>query len=164
MILRHQTRHVHKTICEHVRTSLDTLGWFDNPPFGATPVTFMEIQPEENGMAPEPNTVAVTLGDETPIIEAEMGAGLVEQTVDLFIDVYGEDLSTSVALSSDVRDALTWLETPLLDYTSDPDGTDSGAMLCFDDVFVDTPPAAVGRVDKRAWRVVNAQVRVEFLH
>ncbi len=162
-MIRFQDRHAHKTVCEALKARLVALDWIgETPPFGATSVTFMEKQPEEHGLKLEPNTVAVTFGNEDPFTEAEIGL-LTSSKIDFFIDVYGESESTAKSIAADVRDYFSHRELQMRDYTSNPEGDLVDVQLCFEDVFIDIPPASVGRADKMFFRVVQGSVELQFL-
>lgn len=155
--MRFRQRHVHKTLCDHVKSGLTTKGWVTPPVnFGVTPVTFVEAVPELGGTAIPRNTVAITLGDEPEDKDEELGGGLISCDFVLFVDIFGEDASTAVSIASDVKDLLKYQILPVRDYTSNPSGLVTTATLELEDVMIETPPLATSNVDKRFWRVVKA--------
>ena len=163
--MRHLTRHAHQTLCATVKTALIATGWIPTAPvttaiFGATPVTFMEIDPQTAGLKIALNTVAVTLGPRNATEEAELG-GLVSTSYILFVDVYGEAWSVTAALVDDIIEAIQYLRTPVLDYTSGT-GVESTYYIELDEMQEDEPPAA-GSGDRRYWRVVSGVVTVFYL-
>jgi len=161
-VIRHQQRHVHQTIYQHVRAALGLAGWMGGtPPFNAVPVTMLDIQPIEGGVVPALNCVAVTMGEERPFMDLEMGAGLTGGSIDFYCDVFGQDLSTAVAICDDIRDAMDVI-IPLRDYTHLVTGVPVDALIEFEEVGVDVPPTA-GQVDQRTWRVVAGVAVCEFI-
>lgn len=161
--LRFRQRHVHKTCVDYIRTGLDTLGWV-NPPvnFGTRAVSFVEIQPDEAGVPVQPNTVAVTIGNEPEDLAEELGAGLTSCEYVLFVDVYGIDQSVAVSIASDIKDLLKNTIIGLLDYTSNATGDATTAEIEFDSVVIDKPIVAATGPDKRYWRIVKAIARLYF--
>jgi hypothetical protein len=155
--MRFRQRHVHKTLVDYVTAQLTTKGWVDDPVnFGVTPVTFLTAIPEFGGQAVAKNTVAISLGDEPMDRDEELGGGLISCDFVLFVDIFGEDASTAVSIASDVKDSLKYQILPVKDYTSNPAGDVTTAVLELEDVVIETPPVATSNVDKRFWRVVKA--------
>lgn len=160
--MRHRQRHLHKTLCEHVRGLLDAGGWFGpNVPFGAAPAVLQEMAPDDLTTMPAPDTVAVSMGTEAGVDDEEIGGGLLSCRTEFYVDVFGQDLSTAVALSSDVRDGLSRATVPLLDFSTNPAGDPTGGLIEFDEVAIDIPPVA-SQLDKRCWRVVTGGATVFF--
>lgn len=106
--LRHTARHVQQTVNDHVETVLTDLGWIgQDPPFGATPVTFQTVRPNEEELKSlVANTVAVSFGNEPDDKEEEIGGGLVSVDFPFFVDVYAEKEAIALAIASDVKDHL----------------------------------------------------------
>lgn len=157
--MRHPTRHAHKTLADHVKSQLKTLGWITPPiNYGSTPVTFMELAPARSGTPISPNTVGVSLGDSSPLVEAELGGGLLRTTVALFVDVYAQDWSTAAAICDDVALILTNLRLAINDYSLDPVEA-SSAYMEIDEVDIDEPPAAV-ELERQHWMVVTADLEL----
>lgn len=155
--MRHRQRHLHKTVVEHVRAALDDLSWFHNPaPFGTTPVTLMEYEPQQAGETPKHNTVSVSIGDEGEDEVYELGGGMHSCRYVVFVDVYGTNEPIGVAISGDVKDALTEQVIPLRDFTTDPAGVVTDAQIEFESVLVESIPTATSTLDKRSWRAVKA--------
>lgn len=176
--LRHVSRHVHKTLADLVIAQLKTLGWGDaslpatdpvntQVNFGATPCTYMTVQPAAAGTELKPNMVSITLGEEPPAADQEMGSERGALDYPLFVDVYGEDLAVTNAILDDVRHTiLDNLVTPVLNQTAQPP-TDSGLVITIDRETISkrVPTVATGASDqlKRNWRVVVATANVDNL-
>lgn len=155
--MRHRQRHVHKTILEHLRTALDDGDWLgDQVPYGATPVTLIDYEPQQAGVTPAPNTVAVSIGDQGDDEPEEMGGGLLSCDYALFVDIYGENEPIGVAIADDIKAALSGQIITLRDYTSDADGDEVDAKIEFEFVTVERFDVATTTVDKRTWRAVKA--------
>lgn len=165
-MIRHKQRHIHGTIVNFVTDCLQRDGWTsDTPPFGATPVTILDYQPEEAGEPIAPNTVAITLGDQGTDDENELGGrygGLLSVEIPLFIDVYGEKASIALAIASDLKDRIRWANLPLVDQTNGQ--LVDGMLIEIDPVM---GPEAPGFSDqagalKRNWRVLRARTTTYF--
>lgn len=167
MSLRFRVRHVHKTVADFIEAELTALGWV-NPPvnFGTLPVTFLEFQPDEAGKPITANTVAITLGDEGPALDEELGDGLRQLEYPLFVDVYGANQSIAASIASDVKDILEDRYFAVRDFTASPVGvpTSEQIELDKDDLTVERPGASMGAADfRRYWRVVKSTVRVHYV-
>lgn len=165
MTLRFRPRHVHKTIADHIEAELVDLGWVNTPVnFGTTPVTFREFEPDEPTLI-DVNTVAITLGDELPDAELELGGRLLETKFVLFVDVYAANHSIARSICSDVKNVICDLPLTLLDYTTDDDGVATAERIFIprDSVLVERPDGTADAKDyRRTWRVVKATVEVTF--
>lgn len=168
-LIRHKQRHIHRTLVDMVRGVLVDGGWV-NPPviFGATSVTIVDVQPEERGLDVAVNTVAITMGDEGPQDDEELGAssgGLVSVQIPVFIDIYGEQQAISTAIASDIKDAFTNRTITLLDWSQNPPTPVDGVQIELTDVAgPERPQAAVGITGfKRHWRVVKAMTTTYYL-
>lgn len=174
--LRFRYRHVHATLYTHLRTQLIALGWGDsslqagdpanaNINFGVAPMTFRDFQPDEAGIRLDPMTVAVTLGDEPPREDMELGAGLAKVPYPLYVDVYGDRQATAQAVASDVKDILEDLFIPIKDFTTSPPVATDGVIEIFhEDIASGRPPASLMSTDiKRYWRTVMATAHAEYL-
>lgn len=159
--MRHRARHLHRTILNYVREELELLSWIteDRAPFGATPVTLIDYEPVEAGKTPAYNTVAVSLGDQTAEEEEELG-GMTSVAWAVFVDIYPDSEPIGIAIAEDIRDCLNNLVIPLLDFTYEADGTDSGQQIVFEDTLVEVVPTATTTIDKRSWRSVKTTARV----
>jgi hypothetical protein len=109
--LRHASRHVHATIAKHVKAGLTELNWTDPAltPLGASAVRFQTtsaLQGGRPGAGVSPGLVSITLGNEAPPSEEEMGGPLHLQEYPIFIDVFMETEGECTALACDVRDIL----------------------------------------------------------
>lgn len=159
--MRHRQRHLHKTIVEHIRTELDD--WITTPGlFGGPIVTLLDYEPQEAGETPAYNTVSVSIGDQLEDKEEELGGGLYTCVYAVFIDIYPTNESVGVALADDIKVALTERVIPLLDYSTDPDGTESDEVIEFEQVMVEILPTATTTLDKRSWRCVKATAVAYF--
>jgi hypothetical protein len=166
-------RHVHRTISAFVEEKMITLGWprpaSSGPQptvnFGATPVTYQEIQPDENNVAIASNTVAITPGDESDDVLGELGGGFWEVTIPFFFDVYGDDQSISKSIAADIKSLLTrGTCLPLYDWTSGTPTAVTGSYIEFEFVIgPERPPAAQQATDfRRFWSVVKAEAHVYY--
>lgn len=169
MSLRFRARHVHKTLADHLEAELASLGWVDPPVnFETLPITFLEYQPEDAGREIKPNTVAITLGDESGDEPQELGAssgGLWAVEYPVFVDIYGANASLAISIASDVKDVLGDLSLNVRDFVADPLGVETPDRLWVEreTVAVERPPASLGSPDLRKyWRVVKAVVTVRF--
>lgn len=161
--MRHRQRHVHKTILEYLRAQLDDGDWFGDPaPYGATPVTLIDYEPQEAGHTPELNTVAVSMGYQGEDLPEEMGGGLHRCEYAVFFDVYGESEPIAVSIADDIKQAINGNIISLLNYTTEAEGEATDAQIEFEDIEVDKPPVATTTLDKRSWRVVKATACVYF--
>jgi len=108
--LRHSTRHIHHTVVEYIREQLRELKWMTEgqTPFGATPVEIITAHPKEweTTARLEAGTVAITLGDESMPDLEESGGPLYSMDVPIFIDVFSDNESITLALALDIRDIL----------------------------------------------------------
>jgi hypothetical protein len=156
--MRFVTRHTHQTLVDHVTAALTTDGWVTGTiNFGARPVTIQSIAPKLPH-AVSPNTVAISLDHAGPEQEAEVGGGLRSRSWNLFVDVFGEDWSTTAAIADDVFRALSGLRLPVHDYAL---GVDTANLIEIDDMHIDEPPAA-GAIDHSSWRVVTGAIEVFY--
>lgn len=162
-MIRHKQRHIHRTLVEEVTTALTAGGWVNQPTiFGAISATILDTMPDERGQDVNPNTVAVSMGDEGPQDDEELGAeqgGLVSVTIPVYVDVYGENQTISIALASDVKDALYARRVLALRDWSQPGAPAvEGTYIALEDIAgPERPQAASGIAGfKRHWRVVKA--------
>lgn len=161
--MRHRQRHVHATIVQHVREILDAAGWISDPVnFGTTPVTLIDYEPQQAGVTPAFNTVAVSIGDQSQDNVMELGGGLHECRYALFIDIYPIQESIGIAIADDLKAELTDQLIPLKDFTLDPLGVEVESQIEFDAVIVEVVPSAATTLDKRSWRVVKATAACFF--
>lgn len=165
--LRFRSRHVHKTVADYLESGLDDLGWVTAPVnFGTTPVTFSEFEPDE----PNPteilvNTVSITMGDELPDAELELGGRLLSTKWVLFVDVYGANRSITNSICSDVKALLADLYLPVLEFTTSSAGVATTERLEVDrdTILVERPTESADAKDiRKNWRVVKATVEVTF--
>lgn len=174
MALRFRYRHVHATLFEYVRTQLIALDWGDaaqaaNHPvnsainFGAPPMTYINVQPDEGGLQIAPQTLAVTLGEEPPSEDQELGAGITQVPYPLYVDVYGQNQAIASAVTSDLKEILEDVYIPVVDQvTGQP--TDETIEIWHEDVTSGRPQASLGAQDfKRYWRSLSAIARVDYI-
>jgi hypothetical protein len=175
MALRFRYRHVHATLYSHIRGELIERGWGDSSlaagdplnaavNFGTTPVTYVDIQPDEAGQQIAGNTVAVTLGDEPGNVDWEMGSSLRLVEYPLYVDIYGVNQSIAQSIGADIRDLLDDQYLPVKDFIQrPPTDTDEQIELLHEDIQIRRPQASLGATDfKRYWRVVRAIARVYY--
>lgn len=154
--MRHRQRHLHATLVKHIRDSLVDLGWINAPVnFGGTPVTVLDYQPQEAGVTPAANTVAVSIGHEGTEDPYEMGGGVSCAYV-LFVDVYGENEPVGVALADDIKQMLVERYLPLRDFTTSADGVETEDLIELESVLIEVVSTATTTLDKRSWRAVKA--------
>lgn len=172
--LRFRTRHVHQTVCDYVKAQMVALGWGDTGlpladpinsavPFGAKPLSYMEVQPDEEGVPITPNLLAITLGDAGEDDLQQLGGGYYELPMPVFFDVYGESQGIAQSIASDVKDVVNYqLSIPVVDYTSSQLGAPTSELILFEDVTgPERPPASQVAADvRRHWRLVRGTVRV----
>ena len=108
--LRHAARHVHHTVANYVEAQLTELNWLsDTPPFGAQPVAIRRTAAFLGSELVEgigAGTITITLGDEVNPDPEELGGPLTRQDYPIFIDVFQDSEAVTLALATDVRDAL----------------------------------------------------------
>lgn len=134
--------------------------------FGASPVTYQEIQPDENNVAITANTIAVTPGDEGIDELAELGGRYWHVAIPFFFDVYGDDQSIAKSIASDIKGLLTrGTVLPLLDWTSGIPVAVPQAYIEFELVIgPERPPAAQSATDfRRFWSVVKAEAHTYYV-
>lgn len=87
----------------HLESGLDALGWF-SPNRSHAPVKVYP-EPVEYDQTVQPNAICFSFED---IFEedVEMGSNLSEHSMQLFIDVYGENRAVGLHLAGDVKDLL----------------------------------------------------------
>lgn len=156
--MRHRTRHIHKTVVEHVRAVLDTNDWLESPPvnfagLNTEPVTLIDYEPQYLGETPVYNTVAVSLGDEGSDDDFQLGDWGKVVRIPLFVDVYPINEPIGIAIADDLKVGLTDLVLPIKDFTTVPPG-DTEGLIEMEDVMVEQLKSAV--MDKRSWRCVKA--------
>lgn len=107
--LRHSTRHLQRTLGDHITTHLQALGWLSEPaPFGTTPVVVMTRRfRESEATAITGNLVAVTFGEEPDDEDLELGGGLEVSRTEMFIDVVAVNDPVGLALATDIKDLLS---------------------------------------------------------
>lgn len=155
--MRHRQRHVHATIVRHVRETLTSSGWVNDPVnFGSTAVTLLDYEPQQAGETPALNTVAVSIGDQGEDAAYELGGGLTVCPYVVFVDVYGESEPIGIAISEDIKEALNYEIVALRDFTTDAAGVETSGQIEFESVIVETIPTATTTLDKRSWRSVKA--------
>lgn len=132
-------------------------------PFSSTPLTYVEIQPDENGKDVVENTLSITLGDGGSDDEMQLGGGLYDVIYPLFIDVYGVNGGIALSIAEDVKGLINYgMKINALDYTTDAAGVATDEWIEFEDVTgPEKPAAAAFAADfRKHWRIVKATVRV----
>jgi len=111
--LRHAPRHVHYTVAAAIEDPMTAMGWSDpqNTPLGATPLRFLREPPLSGGRTlgvdkVSAGLVTITMGDEPPPAEEEMGGPLSSQEYPIFVDIFMDTEGEATAVASDVRDIL----------------------------------------------------------
>jgi hypothetical protein len=172
--LRFRYRHVHQTVCDYLKSQMMLLNWGDaslpstdpanaNVPFGAAPLTYMEIQPDEEGQPVAVNTVAITLGDGGTDLLDQMGGGFYDLDIPVYFDVYGENQGITVSIACDIKDIVSYEPTIWVnDYTSSAAGVPTTEQIRFEDVYgPERPPASQVSTDfRKHWRMVRGMLHV----
>jgi len=111
--LRHAPRHVHHTVANVIEAQMTALNWKDPSatPLGAPVLRFTREAPLAGGRTTgidkiSPGLVTITLGDELPSREEELGGPLSSQEYPIFVDVFMGTDGEATAVASDVRDIL----------------------------------------------------------
>lgn len=164
--LRFRSRHAHKTVAAYIEEKLTQLGWVGSAvPFGATPLTFKEVVPDENGVAVAANTVSITAGDLSEDALAELGGGLWEVVLPIFIDVYGDSASIAQSIAEDVREQLTrGMVIPMFDWSDVQAPALDGGYIEFEGVVGPERPqaSAVSQDFRKFWRVVKVEAHLYY--
>lgn len=167
-------RHTHRTISAYVEEKLTAFGWgkrvdSGSQPsvnFGASPLTYQEIQPDENGVPIDANTIAITPGDEGQDELVELGGRFWHVSCPYFFDVYGDDQSIAKSIASDVKSLVTrGAVIPLYDWTTGTPVVVSESYIEFDLVTgPERPPAAQAATDfRRYWQIVKAEAHTYYV-
>jgi hypothetical protein len=168
--MRHRVRSVYQSIYDHLGDQLGVLGWLTAGGAKTTPVTMQQYVPDETGQSLQPNTVAVTLGDESGENAEELGDRLVSVDLQLFVDIYGENQAITLAIADDVKDILRGRINglsrfvPAYDYTG-YDGTPESRTPVDDEIEmlnVGRQPAKAVEL-RRNWQVVYATANVLYV-
>lgn len=174
MGLRFRYRHVHATLFNYVRSNLVELGWgnaglAEGDPanatvnFGVDPMTFIDFQPDESGTQVAAQTLAVTLGEEPPSEDQELGAGLTQVRYPVYVDIFAANQAVAIAVTSDLKDLLEDIYLSVVDQTTG-DVTDDLIEIWHEDISSARPQASLGAQDfKRYWRTLRFVARVDYL-
>lgn len=111
--LRFAPRHVHRTVADVIESQMGVLNWTTDgaTPFGAPALRFQR-EPALSGRAGQADQkisaglVTITLGDETPPLDQELGGPLVSQEYPIFVDVFMGTDGEATSVASDIRDIL----------------------------------------------------------
>lgn len=164
--MRFRTRHVHKTICDFLETQMTARGWVNVPiNFGASPLTFMEIQPDENGEEVLPNLLAITIGDVPEDNLEQLGSGIWSVPIPVFFDIYGDNGSVAVSIADDVKDLVSRnMAISVYDWTDPNNPVEQSDYIDFERVVgPERPAASIGSSDfRKHWRVVKGIARVYY--
>ncbi len=164
-MIRHFGRHMYQSVYDHLSEGLNGLGWMSEGGFKSTVVRMQNYVPDETGTAIAPNLVAVTLLDEGPELEAEMGDLLVSIEPTFVVDIYGENQAVALAIAEDVKDILRGRINgytriiPMYDYSQDPRQLLDGVWAENTDV-VRLPSQRTEL--RRQWQVVRWTLQVEY--
>lgn len=160
-------RHAHKTVATFLEQQLAVNGWVTPPTnFGATPVTFREVIPEDIGDDLVPNTVAILAGDVGSQRLEQLGGGLFSIDIPIFVDVYGEKSQIAVSICDDIRRLLHDRCIQTFDFTDPANPVPlTGSYIDFDRVLGPQRPLAAAEASaelRRNWRVVRATATSYF--
>lgn len=113
VFLRHAARHVHYTVANAIEGAMTTMHWSDPAatPLGATPLRYVREPPLSGGRTlgvekVSAGLVTITMGDEPPPVEEELGGPLSSQEYPIFVDIFMGTDGEATAVASDVRDIL----------------------------------------------------------
>lgn len=111
MHIRHASRHVQASITNTLKTFLHEFGWTtEAPPFGAQPFKVVERQPKPSELtAIKANSVFIGFGDESTARDRQLGGGLLQREIVVFVDVFAVNQSTALLVASDIKDRLEGL-------------------------------------------------------
>lgn len=167
--LRHRARHVHRTLAREVELGLTAMGWVNTPRnFKTKALTFLEYEPQEAAEEIKPNTVAITLGDESSDEPLELGAssgGLWRIEYPFFIDIYGIDAPIALAIASDAKEVVADLGRYVRDFRTDAAGVETAEIMRIEreTVTIERPPVSIGVADfRKHWRVCKGIAAVTF--
>lgn len=161
--IRHRQRHLHATVVRHIRLALEENGWLHDPVnWGQPAVTLLDYEPQQAGVTPAYNTVAVSIGAQNSDEPYELGGGIYSCRYIVFIDVYPTKESIGVAIADDIKFAISEEIIPLRIFSTDADGVEADAQIEFEDVMVETIPSAASTLDKRSWRSVKTTAVLFF--
>jgi hypothetical protein len=171
--VRFRTRFLHATVYDYVRAHLGELGWTTGVGntsgdinFDTEPVRVIDYQPDERGERINVNTVSVSMGDVPATVDEELGAaegGLQSIPYRVYLDVYMQETSHTIALCDDLRDMFENLTLQLEDKING--GFVPDVLLSVDDVVgPERPPAGSQSNEgfKRSWRVVYLDTQLYF--
>lgn len=161
--MRFRPRHVHQTVVQFVETQLDDLGWVTPPiNFGTTTVVVDSAEPDFGQTTlPDGNLVGISMGDEPPNWEEELGGAVESVNFVVFLDVIGATESVAVSIAADLKELLRNKVLTLQDFTLSVDSpSPTTHFIEFESVMVETPTATV--MDRRRWRVVKVTAHTVF--
>jgi hypothetical protein len=99
---------VHRTLYDHITQALAELGWTTTGLFSQPPLEVFDVLPrnwQPDAQLQNAHS-AISIGDEKPTDDEEMGGPLVMSWWPLFFDCYFEDDPVSLACANDVRDIM----------------------------------------------------------
>lgn len=161
--VRGQERFVYQRVYKQLEFHLmGPFGWdgvlLGRMPWGAVrPLTMQDLPLDPKTGPLTPNAVALTEGHQPDDVEIELGEGLFETTSTIFIDIFGESMSVTKSLASDIRSILTGRATgtnrylDLLDYSDPAEPVLPGHLIHLEDIEV-AYPTGMGEVN---WAVVK---------
>jgi len=161
--VRGQERFVYQRVYKQIEHHLlVTLGWdgqlLGHMPWGAQkPLTLQDMPLDPKTGPLTPNAVALTEGHQPDDLEGQLGGGLYETTSTIFIDIFGESMSVTKSIASDIRNIL--LGTAIggnryldfVDYSDPTEPAVPGHVIHLEDIEV-AYPTGMGEVN---WAVVK---------
>lgn len=152
--MRHAPRHVLQTCVDQVVEVLGDTGWTGGTVnFGEPAVTVDSASPPVGQAAiPDGNTVFVSLGNEPPTEEEELGGRQESVNFPLFVDVFGTTEQVAIAIASDLKEGLRNKIIVVFDY-AEQDETEH--LIEFQHVLVEIPEVSAN-IDRRRWRCVKS--------
>ncbi len=128
--LQHASRHVSKTVIDHITAYLGAQGWLSTPTmFGTPPFSIQTRRLRESELLTlTSNTLGIFFGEESSDEAEELGGGLMQVRSQLYVDVISEKYAHGLAICQDIKDLLsgrapgTSRFLVVRDYTSAPAG------------------------------------------
>ncbi len=166
--LQHSSRHLARTVTEHIRGRLATLGWLAAPaPLGATPFTVETRRLRESEVqAITSNTLGIFFGEESDDEPFELGGGNMRMETTFYCDIIAEKQGIGLAVASDIKDLLTGRVPGLArmitlrDYTTDPAGVPQ------DDYLIEFVQVSRARPEnsetKLNWQILTCTLELVF--
>lgn len=157
------SRHVEATMVDLVTEGLRLGGWFDDGSY-TVPVQIVEAPDTATPGAIAPNSVAISVGDESAETVTQLGAGQYQYRTAVFVDVYGENPQVAKSICADVRMLFQQNSAlPVYDHSTTPPEPILSDLIEISDTEVERPEASYGASGVVVnWRVVKALLTVTY--